>query len=84
MNPYLISRSFGELKQTIRTRESRKIIARIVSFTELLKTRGKSILVWMVYRRSEGVLLAKKFGGNFGYVSNRYRLHAGKNETAFA
>ncbi|MBN1292060.1 MAG: amino acid permease [Candidatus Latescibacteria bacterium] len=81
MNPYLISRSFGELNQTIRTHESRKIIARIVSFTELLKTRGKSILVWMVYRRSEGVLLAKKFGETSdtyqtatGYMLEKTRL----------
>ena len=62
MNPYLISRSFGELNQTIRTHESRKVIAQIVRFAEQLKTRSKSILVWMVYRRSEGVLLAKKLG----------------------
>ena len=62
LNPYLVSRSAGELEQSMRTYESHKVIARIVQFGKMLKSRSKSFLVWIEYRRSEGVLLAKKLG----------------------
>ena len=61
MNPYLILRSVGEIKQTIRTQESRKIISKITKFGQWLKLNSKNLLVRLIYKRSEGVLFAKKF-----------------------
>lgn len=60
MSPYLISKTAGELKQTMRTRESRKVFAQAVKASEWLKTQSKNIIVRLIYQKSESILFAKK------------------------
>ncbi|MFC2088393.1 hypothetical protein ACFLSX_02245 [Calditrichota bacterium] len=61
MNPYLITRSIGEIKQTIRTQESRKVLSKITNISQKVKLSVKNLLVRLIYQKSESVLLAKKF-----------------------
>lgn len=62
MNPILVTRAVGELKHTIRTKESLKYLDKIKSYPQKVKSVFKNILVRLVYQRSEGLLFAKKFG----------------------
>ncbi|MBU3950165.1 MAG: amino acid permease [Proteobacteria bacterium] len=73
MNPYLISKSAGELKQTIRTRESRKIFTQAVKISDWLKTKGKNLIVRLIYQKSESILFAKKLSR----VSGAYQTETG-------
>ena len=73
MNPYLISRSAGELKQTIRTKESREIISRITGLNIKIKSWMKNLMVRLIYQRSESVLFAKKLGK----ISTGYQTETG-------
>ncbi|MFH2046355.1 MAG: amino acid permease [Pseudomonadota bacterium] len=73
MSPYLISKTAGELKQTIRTREGRKIFTQAVKISEWLKTQSKNLVVRLIYQKSEGILFAKKISR----VSATYQTETG-------
>jgi len=70
MNPVLVSRAVGELKRTIRTKESKKYLGRAKYLVEKSKMLLRNILVQLIYQRSEGVLFAKKFGSRKVYQTN--------------
>jgi amino acid transporter len=60
MNPYLISRSAGELKHTIRTQESLKLLERMSRYRHAVVNWVNNLLVRAIYQKSEGLLFAKK------------------------
>ena len=62
LNPILVSRAVGELKHTIRTKESLKYLDKLKTYPQNVKILFKNILVRLVYQRSESLLFAKKFG----------------------
>ena len=62
MNPVLVSRAVGELKQTIRTQEGLKYLGKVKKLSETTQAFFKNLLVRLVYQRSEGLLFAKKLG----------------------
>ncbi len=70
MNPVLVSRAVGELKHTIRTKESKKYLSKAKYLVEKSKMLLRNILVQLIYQRSEGVLFAKKFGSRQVYQTN--------------
>ncbi len=60
MNPVLVSRATGELKQSIRSKESKKYLSKVKEYSETVKKFIRNIMVLIVYKRSEGVLFAQK------------------------
>ncbi|MCB9207612.1 MAG: amino acid permease [Ignavibacteriales bacterium] len=60
LNPFLISRSVGNLKHIVRVQESREFIDSVQSNFEKAKTSASKFLVDLIYRKSEGIILAKK------------------------
>jgi amino acid transporter len=60
MNPYVLVHSARNLGQYMRTRESRIVRGKLGVKSQSIKNLITNILVHVWYRRSEGVLLAKK------------------------
>lgn len=60
MNPLLVNRAIGELKQTIRSKESRKYAGKVRSFYDDFNAAAHNLLVQIVYKRSKGLLFARK------------------------
>ncbi len=60
MNPYVLVRGARNIGQYMRTRESRRIRSTLAISSRLVMNFLKNILVGVWYRRSEGVLFAKR------------------------
>lgn len=60
LNPFLISRSVGSLKHIVRIQDSRELLDTVQTNYEKIKLNLRKIVVDIVYRKSEGILLAKK------------------------
>lgn len=74
LNPYIISRSIGEFKQTVRAKEGRELLLGAKEYFGKTKNIVKNALVRLVYKQSEGVLFAKKIGEQ----SKSYQTETGK------
>ena len=74
LNPYLISRKVGEFKKTVRAKEGREIVLEAKDYYTKSIDFLKNSLVRLIYKQSEGVLLAKKIGEH----SKSYQTETGK------
>ncbi|MCB0288585.1 MAG: hypothetical protein KDE57_18165, partial [Calditrichaeota bacterium] len=60
LNPYIAVRDAGKIGQYIRAEESRKVLSGVDEGKQRVKNIINNMLVRLLYRRSEGVLLARK------------------------
>ncbi len=60
LNPYVAVRDAGKIGQYIRAEESRKVLSGVDEGKQRVKNIINNTLVRLLYRRSEGVLLARK------------------------
>ena len=74
LNPYLIFRSVGEFKQTVRAKEGRELVIGAKEYFGKTQNFIKNSIVRLVYKQSEGVLFAKKIGEQ----SKSYQTETGK------
>ncbi len=74
LNPYLINRSAGDFKHSVRAKESKEIVSGAKDYYKKSLDFLKNTLVRLIYKQSEGVLLAKKFGEQ----SKSYQTETGK------
>lgn len=74
LNPYLVVRSVGEFKHTVRTKEGREIVGTAQDKFNKIKNYTGNMIVNLIYQKSEGVLLAKKIGES----TTSYQTQTGK------
>lgn len=60
LNPYRLTRMAGHISQDIRSKESRRILSRILDRIRDVKKQVQAAIVRVLYRKSEGILLARK------------------------
>lgn len=61
LNPYALTRSEGQLQQYVRLKKQHDALSRLQTLRRRIQTRVSDWLVRLLYRRSEGVLLAQQF-----------------------
>ncbi|MFZ1290592.1 MAG: amino acid permease [Melioribacteraceae bacterium] len=74
LNPFLISKSVGDNKPIFGSKESREIIFNLKAKLEKIKINLRKLLVGLVYKKSEGILLAKKLNQS----ELQYEIQTGK------